>query len=554
MIIMTTTTTYQQNTNAANNTKHSKWKTRTTARGRTPVERFSLIENATVSLNRYLTEDISHLGDFLLSFSCNSVEKMVMLLNTRMSVASPDGAFSDYTPLGFAIIRNNPKAVNLLLRFGACVQSAPCTSTDTSVSALSPLHLALSYLCQPAVVDALLVHGASTASIERRDVSSLFSFIVQCPSKTTASALMSVMPCLGATDRDKRTLLHVAAKHCNATVASSVLNGRLVNVDQVDAMAKTALMYAAEENSPLIIQLLLDAGAAVNFTDAWGRTALHFAARKAGVKTVRTLLSAGADICAEDRKGLTTLTYACSHDRILHFKSPKADEDDLVKCLIESARTRVSLCERDFLHAAFLMATSFDGETAIMKLLTGNREHVSKRNDVGQTLLHVAAEFNNHAAVKWLVEEGGLEPTVPDSDGWQPLHYAAKGGNNATFFYLLHRYEADVDTATPSGWTPIWILTRNGWTDLACDVVRSGCDVRHTLTVLQLRQANSHFCLPLSLFDPKAQRADPVAYAKGGSRSVSLAEFSTECDFAELSRLLADRDDECSKAVQNDGA
>ena len=536
-----TTTIWQKIPGIGRRAKDNKCKIRTTAKGRTPTDRFSLMEDANRSLHHYMTQDRDHLGDFLLSFSCDSIEKMVMLLNTRMSVASPSDAYSDYTPLGYAIVQNDPKGVDILLRFGACAQSAPCTSVDNTTTVLSPLHLALTYHCQPAIVDVLLDHGATIVNIERQDSASLIGFIAKCRSKSTASLLISNCTCLETTDVDKRTLLHLATINCNGAVVSSVIDTRLVDVDRVDAMGKTALMYAAERNSSVVVQLLLDGGATVDLTDAWGRTALHFASRRAGVKTVQMLLSSGADIRIGDLRGLTPLTYAFSHDKILHAQAPKENEEDLINCLVESTRTPVSLKERDFIHVAFVMARTCESETAIVNLLASNREHAAKRNSNGQTLLHVAAEFGNHAAVEWFIENSVLDSNIPDAIGWLPLHYAAKGGNSETFFYLLDQHGADVNSATPSGWTPLWIAARNGWTDLACDVIRWGCDVDQTLTVTSLRQASSHFSLPLSLFDPKAQRDSPLHYAKGGSRLLTLAEYSQQCQFDELSRLLVDR-------------
>ena len=464
-----------------------------------------------------------------------------MLLNTRMSVASPSDAYSDYTPLGYAIVQNDPKLVDVLLRFGACAQSAPCTSVDNTTTVLSPLHLAMTYHCQPAIVDVLLEHGATIANIEKQDVASLLGFIAKCPSKSTASLLISKCTCWETTDVDKRTLLHLATINCNGAVVSSVIDTRLVDVDRVDGMGKTALMYAAERDSSAVVQLLLDGGATVDLTDAWGRTALHFASRRAGVKTVQLLLSSGADIRIGDRRGLTPLTYAFSHDKILHAQAPKENEADLINCLVESTRTPISLTERDFIHVAFVMARTCDSETAIVNLLASNRDLAAKRNSNGQTLLHVAAEFSNHAAVEWLTENGVLDSNLPDPIGWLPLHYAARGGNSETIFYLLNQHGADVNSATPSGWTPLWIAARNGWTYLACDLIRWGCDVDQRLTVTSLRQASSHFSLPLSLFDPKAQRDSPLQYAKSGSRLITLVEFSQQCQFDELSRLLVDR-------------
>ena len=504
------------------------------------------MEDAETSLQHYLTQDTGHLEEFLSKFFQRGrfVEKLVTLVNTRLPVTIPYDVNSEYMPLGYAIVQNDPESVDLLLRYGACPHTAPCASADNAVSVQSPLHLALLRHSVPAIVDSLLKYGASSAQIQ--SVSSLLHFIVKCLSKATAAALMSYMSSFDRTDSDGRTLLHLAAMNGNDAVARRALRTHEVDVDKVDTLGKTALMYAAKRNSSVCVQLLLHGGATVDMTDAWGRTALHFAVRRADLKIVELLLSSGADIETEDNKGLTPLNYAFSSDDILHRREPKENSEDLLQSMLNSTKKRVSLYKRDFVNVAYPMARTCETESVIIKLLEDNSSHLSQRNDDGQMLIHVAAEFNKHRVVKWLIEKTGLNPNISDAVGWQPLHYAAKGGNRETFVYLLKQHGADVNSATPSGWTPMWILTRNGWTDLACDVMHYGCDVMRygcyvqgMLTVSALRQADSHFSLPLSLFDPEEQNTKPVEYAQCGSRRIGLIEFASECGFTELTDAIA---------------
>ena len=498
------------------------------------------MEQAESNLVHYLTEDRTHIGDFLqrLEKSEFSKEELRAVVNSRLQEQIPCLVYSDYTPLGYAIFQNDPQTVDQLLKYGACAQLAPCKPKDKNVCILSPLHLALKHLCQPSLVDILLQNGASTKNVQSRDVSCLLGFIAKCPSKETAEALLADMSCLNRVDNDKRTLLHLAAMNGKCAVVNSVLISHQVDINQFDATGKTALLYAAERNSPDVIQLLLNSGASVHLTDAWDRTALHFAVRRASVTTVERLLSAGASVSAHDRKGLTPLTYAYSTESILHSRKPRANADKLIRCLAGS--TKQTLDKRDFIHVAFHMTRICETDSVVIKLLENNKGLLSQRNNNGQMLIHVAAEFRKHAIVKWLVEKGGLHSDVTDAIGWQPLHYAAKGGNKETLFYLLQQHGAKVNSATPGGWTPIWILCRNGWKDIACDVVCHGCDIKLTMTVSTLRQADSHFSLPLSLFDPEAQRVHPVAYARTGSRRITLVQFATECRFGRLARLIVD--------------
>ena len=497
------------------------------------------MEEAETSLIRCLSKNRNHLGEYLFQLTKRnfSKEDLVILVNTRLREKIACPVYSDYTPLGCAIVKNDLQAVVVLLHYGACAQTVPCKPKDHSVCVLSPLHLALKHLCQPTIVDTLLKKGASTKNIQSRDVSCLLGFIAKCPSKETSAALLSDISCLNRIDKDKRTLLHLAAMNGKRGIVSSVLISRQVDVDQFDVTGKTALLYAAERNLPDIVQLLLNGGATVDLADAWGRTALHFAVRRASLKTVELLVSAGANICAEDKKGLTPLNYAYSNDSILQYHEPRENAEHLILFLLKSPTNEIAFCKRDFVNLAFMMIKTCESDDVLLKLLENDRNLASQRNDSGKMLIHVAAEFRKQGVVKWLIEKGGVDSNVSDGFGLQPLHYAAKGGNKDTIFYLLEQHGADVNSATPSGWTPIWILARNGWTDLACDVVRYGCDINHTMTVSDLRQAGSHYSLRLSLFDPKTKRGKPMA--RRGPRPITLLQFATKCRFANLARLLA---------------
>jgi uncharacterized protein len=59
---------------------------------------------------------------------------------------------------------------------------------------------------------------------------------------------------------------------------------------------QTALMWAAAEQHPRVLQTLLEARADLGAHTKLGFTALHFAARAGGLESVRTLLGAGVDV------------------------------------------------------------------------------------------------------------------------------------------------------------------------------------------------------------------------------------------------------------------
>lgn len=87
----------------------------------------------------------------------------------------------------------------------------------------------------------------------------------------------------------------------------------------VDVNAKTAemysaLMFACDADSPEAVKFLLQNGADVNFIDAVGKTALMYAAQqKSGddaFNIVQQLISAKADVNAKDKQGNTALSLA----------------------------------------------------------------------------------------------------------------------------------------------------------------------------------------------------------------------------------------------------
>jgi len=81
-------------------------------------------------------------------------------------------------------------------------------------------------------------------------------------------------------------------------------------------MGKTPLMMAARYNqSPEVIAVLLKAGADVNAVDALHSTALIWAAGGNNVEVIATLLKAGADIKVKALSGATALMWAANGNR-----------------------------------------------------------------------------------------------------------------------------------------------------------------------------------------------------------------------------------------------
>ena len=90
--------------------------------------------------------------------------------------------------------------------------------------------------------------------------------------------------------------IFAAVKAGDAEAVKEALGqGRSAAVHATDQYRKTPIEYAARENRPEIVQLLLQAGADVNYKDMTDRTVLGMAVDSGHSETVRVLLAAGAD-------------------------------------------------------------------------------------------------------------------------------------------------------------------------------------------------------------------------------------------------------------------
>ena len=91
--------------------------------------------------------------------------------------------------------------------------------------------------------------------------------------------------------------------------------------------SKTPLMLAVENNSPEMVQTLLQAGANVDAKDKDGKTALMYAARNPTSDIVNILLKYGADVHAKDKDG---------HNALWHARTPNIVSREIVRALTES--------------------------------------------------------------------------------------------------------------------------------------------------------------------------------------------------------------------------
>ena len=97
--------------------------------------------------------------------------------------------------------------------------------------------------------------------------------------------------------------------------AETLLGNPDVDPDARDGRGFTALMFAAEGDTPEIVTLLIKADVDLNLQNNDGETALLVAVKRGRVDATRLLLMAGADLSLRDTEGFTALAWARKRDR-----------------------------------------------------------------------------------------------------------------------------------------------------------------------------------------------------------------------------------------------
>lgn len=216
-----------------------------------------------------------------------------------------------------------------------------------------------------------------------------------------------------------RSPLYDAVLAGNAAV-TRLLEGE-TDVNDTDTNKMTLLHYAAAENKPHLVRLLLEEGASKDQPGQQERTPLHYAVMyytdhsntyKPGTKSaLRVLLNRGADVAAQDFAGWTPLYIAV-------WKEDNAVVRLLLKYAVQN--------EMDI-----------DGQ----------------EDNFGHTALHQAAEGDSKTIVKLLLEAGADTEVTDTVTGATPLHIAAQDFPASVGLFIRHG--ADVNAATNSGATPL---------------------------------------------------------------------------------------------------
>ncbi|CAH0403904.1 unnamed protein product [Chilo suppressalis] len=98
-----------------------------------------------------------------------------------------------------------------------------------------------------------------------------------------------------------------------------------------------------------------------------------------------------------------------------------------------------------------------------------------KRNNKGETLLHISCRLGKVDKITELLNEGA-NPNTKDNAGWTPLHEVVQNGR-LDLVKLLLQYNTLIDVPGQSNETPLHEAVRYGHIDIAEELVKNGANI-----------------------------------------------------------------------------
>ena len=284
----------------------------------------------------------------------------------------------------------------------------------------------------------------------------------------------------GEVMEDGRNALILAARAENPELIRYLVEKCNPDVNSKDSKGNTAVIYAingrnlsAEENCE-IIHYLVKRGADINSQDSDKENILHYIARNSfyDIEEFEQFIEEGADFMVKNRDLKTPLHIAAEAGRLdivqslieNHNVDPnlqcrdkatpahlaaKSNQTEVVEWLIENGYTKVNRKDKDgdsilrYAVIGFCNSPFNDDESylELVRWLVENGADCNSMNCFGITSLHEAAEQGNLIAVKYFIEECGMDPSIgKDGSSGTPAEYAK--GERAVVRYL-HKKEKD---------------------------------------------------------------------------------------------------------------
>uniref|UniRef100_A0A4W6E9N5 Ankyrin 2 n=1 Tax=Lates calcarifer TaxID=8187 RepID=A0A4W6E9N5_LATCA len=346
------------------------------------------------------------------------------------------------------------------------------------------------------------------------------------------------------------TPLHIAAHYGNVNVATLLLN-RGAAVDFTARNGITPLHVASKRGNTNMVRLLLDRGSQIDAKTRDGLTPLHCAARSGHDTAVELLLERGAPLLARTKNGLSPLHMAAQGDHVecvKHLLQHKAPVDDVTLDYLTALHvaahcghyrvTKLLLDKRANPNARALRAgKSIKMRKSISLISLCEYMHISFEYVCrGETALHMAARAGQVEVVRCLLRNGAMVDARAREDQ-TPLHIASRLGKTE-IVQLLLQHMAHPDAATTNGYTPLHISAREGQVETASVLLEAGAS--HSLAtkvLLPLHVAAKYGSLDVAKLLLQ-RRAPPDSAGKNGLTPLHVA---AHYDNQKVALLLLDK-------------
>ena len=351
---------------------------------------------------------------------CGQKEVLSLLLKGGALIDAKSKKFGR-TALHFACQEGKPDCVEMLLDAGSAINV--CDDVDD----LTPLILA-AYCGQKEVLSLLLQRGCNVDAKSKDLGRSALHFACQGGKLDCVEILLDAGSAINVCDDDDDWTPLILATFCGQKEVLSLLLKRGANVDaKSKKFGRTALYWACQERKLDCVEMLLDAGSAINVCDDDDCTPLVFAAFCGQKEVLSLLLQRGANVDAKNKKlGCTALHVACKEGKL-----------DCVEMLLD-AGSAINVCDDDDDFIPLILA-AFCGQKEVLSLLLQRGAIVdAKSKELGRTALHFACQEGKLDCVEMLLDAGSAI-NVCDDDDWTPLVFAAFCGQREILSRLLQR-------------------------------------------------------------------------------------------------------------------
>ena len=253
----------------------------------------------------------------------------------------------------------------------------------------------------------------------------------KCDPNTTSENDTGWTPLLKACDKGK------------FEVVKYLILERHVNLKPTKTDLLSPLHLAAMDGSMQLVQFLCDhCNIVCDLPDKRGATTLHMAALEGHLPVVKYLIKKGFNPMARTTFDATVVHAACQGGHL-----------EIVKYLLHECNTKSTW--HDDQNPPHLRATEYGQLEVVKYLLLNGICNVYQKDQGGHSVLHYAAGKGETAIIKFCCEELGCDVTIGNHEGTLPLHVACEFGQVAAARYLLFKDHSQVMYKDMNGLTPL---------------------------------------------------------------------------------------------------